>query len=178
MTFKELSIDGIFEVNNFIAKDERGIFVKTFNKEVFVKNGFEVSFDESYYSLSTKNVIRGMHFQLPPLDHEKLVYVTDGEILDVVVDLRKESKTYGKYLTLNLKAFDSSIFISKGFAHGFLCLSETATVVYNVATGYNPQFDAGISWNSFGFDWNEVEQPVMSERDKNFVSFEGFKSPF
>lgn len=178
MTFVELAIKGVFKVNNFIAKDERGIFVKTYNEEAFLKNGFNISFEESYYSLSYKNVIRGMHFQLPPFEHEKLVYVTDGEILDVIVDLRRNSETFGKFVTLKLKAFDNSVFISKGFAHGFLCLSDSATVVYNVATGYNPEYDTGILWNSFGFNWNHVEKPIISERDCSFLALKDFNSPF
>jgi dTDP-4-dehydrorhamnose 3,5-epimerase len=122
-------------------------------------------------------VVRGMHFQLPPHDHEKLVYVTAGSILDVVVDLRRTSGTYGQVFSVELVEHQSSLFIPRGFAHGFLALSPNATVVYNVATGYQPTADAGIRWDSLGFAW-PVAAPIMSDRDAAFPSLAEFSSPF
>ena len=177
MNFESLEIEGAFLVHNFFAEDYRGSFVKTFHIEEFKKIGFQGSFEESYYSKSFKNVIRGMHFQLPPNDHEKLVYVSDGSILDVVLDLRRESVTYGKHVSVRLDAFGNSIFIPKGCAHGFLTISENATVIYNVTTVYNKEADAGILWNSFGMNW-KVDAPILSQRDINFSQFSNFKSPF
>ena len=177
MNFVHLAIDGVYEIHNFSVNDERGVFVKTFNEELFQKIDFKDSFKESYYSSSAKNVIRGMHFQLSPQEHEKLIYVTEGEILDVVVDLRKKSSTFKKFLTIKLSAFGSSIFIPKGCAHGFLTLSASATVVYNVTTIYSPSNDSGILWNSFGYNW-DIEVPIISERDQSFKRLEDFKSPF
>lgn len=175
--FIELEIPGAYLVKNFSSKDDRGTFVKTFNQEKLKEIGFTGSFTESYYSISKKNVIRGMHFQKPPFQHEKLVYVTSGKILDVIIDLRKDYSTYGNYLTLKLNEFGDAIFIPKGCAHGFLALSEIVTVVYNVSSVYEPSADDGILWNSFGFNW-EVNSPLLSERDKGFTTFENFRSPF
>ena len=119
-----------------------------------------------------------MHLQLPPHEHIKLVYVTHGEILDVILDLRKNSNTFGEYLTIPITSYSNSLYIPKGCAHGFLTVSEEATVVYNVSTVYNPQADTGIKWDSFGFDWFGVRDPILSERDHNFVNFKDFNSPF
>ena len=177
MEFKELNIAGVFQIKNFIAKDNRGVFVKTFHEDQFVSLGFNGKFTESYYSQSVQNVIRGMHFQLPPNEHEKLVYVTEGKILDVILDLRKSSLTFGKYLSIELHEFGSSLFIPKGCAHGFLTLSNTATVVYNVTSIYNTKSDTGILWNSFGFDWG-INNPILSDRDQSFFSFAEINSPF
>ncbi len=177
MKFENLGIEGCYLVKNFVAHDKRGTFVKTFHEEDFRSEGLQTEFKESYYSLSKKNVIRGMHFQTPPHEHDKLVYVTHGEILDVVLDIRKASKTFGQFISVHLTALSDSIYIPKGCAHGFLTLSSEATVVYNVSTVYNPLADAGILWSSFGFDW-QVKEPIVSDRDNSFESFEVFNSPF
>lgn len=177
MKYISSNIEGVFEIQNFIAKDSRGVFVKTFHTENFKEIGFSGVFAESYYSQSIKGVVRGMHFQTPPFDHEKLVYVTEGSILDVIVDLRRESSTFGNFATFHLNEFSSSVFIPKGCAHGFLTLSVTATVVYNVTTVYNNKHDLGIRWDSFGFDW-PVVTPIVSTRDMSFALLEEFQSPF
>lgn len=177
MNIENLGIEGCYLIQNFVAHDNRGCFVKTFHEENFRNEKLQTEFRESYYSLSKKNVIRGMHFQIPPYEHDKLVYVTQGEILDVVLDIRKASATYGKYISVKLNAFNYSIYIPKGCAHGFLTISEEATVVYNVSTVYNPSADGGILWNSFEFDWLN-NNSIISERDKSFQSFKEFNSPF
>jgi len=166
----ELSIQGVFLVENFVAKDARGLFVKTISASKLKSMGFQDPFRESYYSKSYRNVIRGMHFQIPPYDHDKLVYVTEGNILDVVLDIRISSPTYGKHISFNLSAFGSSVIVPKGCAHGFLTLSESATVVYNVTSEYEPIADKGILWSSFGFNW-DVKDPIISDRDKSFPDF-------
>lgn len=175
---QSLLIEGCFLVNNFFAEDIRGSFIKTFHYDNFLLNGLQTSFKESYYSTSYKDVIRGMHFQTPPHEHEKLVYVTNGKILDVILDLRVKSSTYLQYITVELVEKSSSIYIPKGCAHGFLTLSEEATVVYNVSTVYNPEFDAGVRWDSFGFDWLDVGLPIISPRDRSFDKVSEFNSPF
>lgn len=175
---KSLDIEGVFEVVNFVAKDERGVFVKTYHKDKLEEEiGIVECFKESYYSQSRKDVIRGMHFQLPPHDHEKLVYVTEGKILDVILDIRKNSTTYGLFRSIELSSFGNAVFIPKGCAHGFLTLSDKATVVYNVTTVYNQEADSGILWNSFGFRW-PVAQPILSARDQAFASFKDYNSLF
>jgi len=167
-------LDGVFEIDNRVFEDHRGMFVKTFHDGVFKEAGLETEFKESFYSVSKKGVLRGMHFQLQPHDHAKLVYVTSGEILDVAVDIRKESASFGQSFSTKLSADNSkSLYMAKGFAHGFLTLSESATVVYMTTTAYSPKSDSGIHYTSFGFEWSVVE-PIMSDRDKNFSSLERF----
>jgi dTDP-4-dehydrorhamnose 3,5-epimerase/CDP-3, 6-dideoxy-D-glycero-D-glycero-4-hexulose-5-epimerase len=174
MTFENTKLNGVYIINNFNAVDDRGLFVKTFNKKQFQDNNIDFDIRESYYSISNKNVIRGMHFQLPPHDHEKLVYVVKGSILDVIVDLRKNSKTYKQHISINLSEENKkSIFIPKGLAHGFKSMKDGTITVYNVASEYNADFDSGIKFDSFNFNWNSREI-VMSNRDKDFQSLDSF----
>jgi len=164
------TLDGVFEIENKRFEDHRGGFVKAFHADEFSKNDLETDFKESFYSVSGKGVLRGMHFQLSPHDHAKLVYVTDGEILDVAVDIRKNSSTFGECFSTILSSENAkSLYMDKGFAHGFLVLSESATVVYMVSTVHAPESDSGIKWDSFGFDWG-IDCPVVSDRDAAFDS--------
>lgn len=174
MELIKTELDGVFIIKNKIFKDIRGKFIKTYHNIEFKENNFCTAFKESYFSVSKKDVIRGMHFQLPPSDHEKLVYVAKGKVLDVILDLRKNSKTYGKAISIELSDENAySVYIPKGFAHGFKTLEDESIMVYNVATVYSQECDYGIKWDSFGFDW-KVEKPIISERDKNFETFEEF----
>lgn len=167
-------LSGVFEIENRVFTDHRGLFLKTFHETTFREAGLAAEFKESFYSISTKGVLRGMHFQLPPHDHEKLVYVSYGEILDVVVDIRPKSPTFGDFFSTILSSENhKSLYIAKGFAHGFLTLSKIATVMYSTSTVHSPDHDSGIRWNSFGFNWKEVD-PIMSERDRNFFGLELF----
>jgi dTDP-4-dehydrorhamnose 3,5-epimerase len=180
MTIERTILEGVFIINNFNASDDRGLFVKTFNKNLFLELNLNFEIKESYFSVSKKNVIRGMHFQLPPFDHEKLVFVPKGAIIDVVVDLRKNSTTYKKYIFVELSDKNKkSIFIPKGLAHGFKSLEDNTITVYNVASEYNPTADAGIYYKSFGFNW-EVEEPTISKRDAEFIGLNSFceNNPF
>lgn len=162
-------IKGVYILKNNIFKDNRGVFIKTFNFDEFKKFNLCRDFKESYYSISKKDTLRGMHFQMPPFDHEKLIYVTNGRILDVVVDLRKNSKTYKKFVSIDVSAKNGiSVYIPRGCAHGFLSLEDNSIVIYNVSTVYNKESDAGIRYDSFGMDWG-VENPVISERDLSFT---------
>ena len=174
MKIKKTALEGVYIINNFNVSDDRGVFVKTFNKTTFQKNNLGFEINESYYSMSNKNVIRGMHFQLPPFDHEKLVYVVKGSILDVIVDLRKNSKTYKQHISVSLSEDNrKSVFIPKGFAHGFKSEKDGTVTVYNVATEYNPNADVGVHYNSFGFNW-QIENSILSERDLEFQSLNEF----
>lgn len=170
--------EGAFIVEFQSSVDERGSFVKVFNNAEFAAAGIQTEFKESYYSVSKKGVIRGMHFQIPPFDHYKLVYVTDGVVLDVILDIRKKSKTFGKFFSTEISSLNKKgSYMTSGFAHGFTALSKQATMVYNVSTVYNSKYDTGILWNSFGFSWG-IKNPIVSERDKSFQKFNEFKSPF
>ena len=166
----------IIEVNVF--KDTRGLFLKTFNQSIFMDLGLETNYRERYYSKSHGNVIRGMHFQIPPHDHVKMVNVLHGAILDVVLDLRKEAPSYKKYFATELNEHNGCfLYIPKGFAHGFRALTDDTIVEYNQTTEYNKDADCGIRWNSFGFDW-QIDNPIISERDRNFPALNDYSSPF
>lgn len=172
------SLEGCFQVLPFFAKDERGTFVKTFHAERFAELGLATEWREEYYSSSRKGVIRGMHFQTPPHDHEKLVYCMQGRVLDVVLDLRKDLPTFGEYIAVELDAVcGHGLMIPKGMAHGFLALAEDVLMAYKVTTVYSPSSDAGIRWDSFGLDWG-VLQPIVSVRDRAHPAFADFASPF
>lgn len=177
MLITKFDIQGLLLIDNFLSKDERGVFVKTFNKKEFEKYNLNTDFVECYYSISNANVIRGMHFQMPPHNHEKLVYVTNGKILDVILDLRISSKSFGKFEFINLTNDNKAIYIPSGCAHGFLSLEDNTIVNYQVTSMYDKDSDSGILWNSFGFSW-PVINPIISQRDLSFEKFKNFKSSF
>lgn len=175
---KETFLNGCYEIETIVRNDSRGKFVKTFHVDSFNKFGLECDFKESYYSTSMKNVLRGLHFQLPPSDHAKLVYSIDGEVMDVILDLRINSKTYGKFCIVELSSEKSNmVYIPRGMAHGFYVRSEQATLVYNVTSVYDEKNDSGILWNSVDIPWPN-NKPLLSDRDKSFVRFDKFVSPF
>ncbi len=171
-------IKNLYILENPKFEDERGCFHKPFNIELFQEKGLDVNFCEFYYSVSKKNVVRGMHFQTPPHEHTKLVYVSKGKILDVILDLRKKSDTFGQYFSTELSEEEGKyLYIPKGCAHGFLSLEDDTIVNYAQTTSYSKECDSGILYNSFGFDWN-VDVEIMSGRDKLFPKLSEFKSPF
>jgi dTDP-4-dehydrorhamnose 3,5-epimerase len=175
---KETLIPGCYELQPNAFKDERGFFIKTFHRDVFEYNGLETNFVEEYYSFSHKGVLRGLHFQLPPMDHVKLVYCVYGRVLDVIVDLRVGSPTYGDFEIFELSDEQANmVYIPKGLAHGFYVLSESAIMMYKVSTVYSPEHDTGILWNSIGIPWPD-EKPIISKRDSEFLAFKDFKSHF
>jgi len=176
--FIESEILGCYEILPQIISDERGSFVKTFHKDTFVEKGLEYDFVEEYYSISKKGVLRGMHFQLPPYQHTKMVYCIGGNVMDVVVDLRKKSESYGKYSVFDLSAEKNNIiYIPVGCAHGFYTLSESATMIYKVNSMYNADHDSGIRWNSIGIQWPS-SKPLVSIRDQNLQIWKDFNNPF
>ncbi len=174
MVVKNTAFDDLFIITNKRFVDKRGDFLKTFNKDVFKENDLSVDFSESFYSISGKNVLRGMHFQSPPCDQNKFVYVTSGEVLDVVVDMRKESKTYGEHFSIILSdSNNNSLYIGKGFAHGYLTKSKSATMIYMTSSVHNASLDTGIKWDSFGFNWG-IGEPIVSDRDNNLKDLSQF----
>lgn len=180
MQFEPTDIDGVYIIETKKFEDLRGTFIKTFHDYTFAVNDKEITIKESYYSTSAKDVIRGMHFQLPPKDHAKLVYVPYGEIIDVVLDLRKSSISFGRYISLQLSGDNGkSIFIPKGCAHGFKSLKDGTVTVYSVTSEYDNLADSGIKWDSFEYDWG-IKNPIVSERDSTFQAFLDFQknNPF
>ena len=176
--FTESKLPGCFIVQFPVSHDARGHFVKTIQRSVFEAQGLEGDFRECFYSTSFSNVLRGMHFQMPPSDHAKLVYCAVGAICDVALDLRVGSPTYGKHEVYELSSSASNaVYLPRGIAHGFLVREGPAVMVYHVTSEHDPARDAGIRWDSFGAAW-PVENPVVSERDKGFVGLDEFESPF
>jgi dTDP-4-dehydrorhamnose 3,5-epimerase len=175
---KETTIKGCVELLPKQFNDSRGKFVKTFHEQTFEELHLTTHFAEEYYSVSYNNVLRGLHFQTPPSDHIKVVYCLDGEVMDVVVDLRKGSPTYGKHDIIGLSSKKANmLYIPSGMAHGFYTISEKAVMLYKVTTVYDHANDTGIRWDSCGIAWPSKE-PVISERDSKFISFNEFNSPF
>jgi dTDP-4-dehydrorhamnose 3,5-epimerase len=160
------------------SSDARGSFVKSFSETVLKKEGIDFTLRESYFSFSKKDVIRGMHFQLPPHHHSKVVFCPVGAIMDVIVDLRKDSPTFLRCLAHELSADNNNaIYIPEGFAHGFKALTEDALTYYLVSSEYNKEHDTGIRFDTIGYDWN-VANPIVSARDLSFVAMQDFESPF
>jgi len=171
-------LPGLQIIRPRVFRDERGCFVKTFHAGQFRELGLNFEPHEEFFSTSAKGVLRGMHFQRPPAAHAKLVYCVAGSVLDVVLDLRKNCPTFGHSCARELSAANHDMFfIPVGFAHGFLALDDGATMVYQTNTIHSPEHDAGVRWDSFGFDW-PVNNPVLSDRDQKFPSLRDFSSPF
>lgn len=174
----ETTISGLKILEPRVFEDSRGKFIKTFNDDFFKEHGLDIQIKENYYSISHKDVLRGMHFQTPPYDHIKLVYVPYGKIIDVVLDIRKNSPTYGESFEIELSCENAKILIiPKGLAHGFKSLEDNTNVTYMQTSGYAPESDAGIKFDSFGYEWS-LTDPKMSERDMDFEGFDTFDSPF
>jgi dTDP-4-dehydrorhamnose 3,5-epimerase/CDP-3, 6-dideoxy-D-glycero-D-glycero-4-hexulose-5-epimerase len=144
----------------------------------FEKLSLESDFAELCYSISKKDVIRGMHFQAPPMEHIKMVYIINGKILDVCLDLRRASETYGKYFSCVLSGEDDKyLYIPKGIAHGFASLEDNSIVHYAQTTCYSRKHDSGVRYDSFGFNWN-IENPIVSDRDRSFQRLADFVTVF
>lgn len=178
ITLKLTRLAGCFELQPRVLGDQRGRFIKTFHQGWFAEHGLRSDFTEQYYSVSQHKVLRGLHFQLPPHDHAKLVYCTAGRVFDVAVDLRRQSPTYGQFICIELSAEQGNmLYLESGFAHGFYTLSETATLIYNVTSVYAPAHDAGIRWDSVGIPWPDLT-PILSERDQGFPALAEYQTPF
>jgi len=165
-----------------IFGDDRGYFFEPYNQKWFDENICKTVFVQDNESKSSKGVLRGLHFQKPPMAQAKLVRVIEGEVLDVAVDLRKESPTYGESYSLILNETNKKqLFVPRGFAHGFAVLSETAIFVYKVDNWYSPENEGGIMWDdtTLKIDWKlELEEVLLSSKDKELEKFNEFESPF
>ncbi len=178
MQFEDTDIPGCSIVHTNRLEDNRGDFMKTYHEEIFRDRGIHTIWSEEYFSTSHKDVIRGMHFQTPPYDHDKLVNCISGRVLDVVVDLRTDSGNYGKVISVELSGENGKmIFIPKGCAHGFLSLEDNSVMFYKVSQVYTATNDMGLAWDTIGIEW-PVSNPIISVRDQNHPDFKVFKSPF
>lgn len=157
--------------------DLRGNFLKIFNN-VQLRAHCSDPIVESYITTSKKDVVRGMHFQSPPCDHTKLVVCLSGSVLDVVVDLQTEGVGYGQVTAIHLDSLEPKLLcIPKGFAHGFLSLSDDTTMLYMQTTVHSPEFDHGVLWSSINFEW-PVRHPILSKRDTEHPPLTALTSPF
>jgi len=169
---------GVIEMRSRIHEDVRGRFVKVFHRDAFYSVGLHADYAETFYSVSRRHVVRGLHFQIPPMAHAKLVSCVQGRIQDAVVDLRQGSPTYGQYALTELSEEAGNVlYIPQGIAHGFCTLSETAVVVYHVSSVHSPEHDRGVRWDSADIPW-AVNSPIMSDRDQSFPPLAAFASPF
>ena len=178
MKIQETKISGCYLVELNIFNDMRGSFIKTYHEPTFSALGLETKFDEEYYSISKKGVLRGLHFQAPPYDHVKIINCSQGEVFDVVLDLRKYSATYGEHQSFILNASDARmLYLSSGLAHGFYVLSDEATITYKVTTVYSHENDTGVRWDSAGIEWPDIN-PIISDRDSNLPHLKDYITPF
>ncbi len=167
MEIKETFIEGLIEIYPRIFKDDRGFFLETYNKSIFEKAGIKTDFVQDNQSFSTKGVLRGLHFQKEPYAQAKLVSVISGKVLDVAVDLRKGSPTFGKHYSVILEAEKRNMFlVPEGFAHGFVAL-EDSVFSYKCSNIYNKESESGIIWNDkdLNIDWGYAN-PLVSEKDQ------------
>ena len=173
----KLEIDGLILITPKVMYDERGFFLESYTRNEFEKLGIKDEFVQDNHSLSIKNTLRGLHFQKEPYAQSKLVRCITGSILDVAVDIRKDSNTFGKHVKVVLSSEDKTmLYIPRGFAHGFLVLSDIAEVLYKVDNFYSKEYESGIIWNDneLGIDW-PVTNPILSEKDKRLPKFAELK---
>lgn len=175
-------IEGVFIIEPRVFKDSRGYFFESYSKKEFDEKIRPVDFVQDNESMSTKGVMRGLHFQRPPYAQSKLVRCVRGRVLDVAVDIRKGSPTYGKHVAVELSEDNHrEFFVPRGFAHGFAVLSDISVFQYKCDNFYHPETDGGISIadKTLGIDWRiDPEKAIMSEKDLRNPLFEDFDSPF
>jgi len=173
-------IEGLLLIKPYIFGDDRGYFFESWSKDIFVKNGLDFEFVQDNESLSGKGVLRGLHFQNPPFAQGKLVRVIKGRVLDVAVDIRKESQTYGQYFSVELSEENKTIFwVPPGFAHGFITLEDDTIFTYKCTGVYNAASEGSLLWNDtdLNIDWR-INTPLVSDKDLLAESFETFESQF
>lgn len=173
-------IDQLLVLKPSIYSDERGYFFESYNQQKLSDLGIPFTFVQDNQSMSKKGVIRGLHFQIPPYAQTKLVRVIQGEILDIALDIRKNSLTYGKYFSIHLSGVNQLQFlIPEGFAHGFVALEENTIVQYKCTQFYNKEAEGTLLYNDvdINIDWG-IDQPITTEKDLLGVSFKSFISPF
>lgn len=180
MEIIETKIPGLLIIKPDLFEDDRGYFFESYNKQKFSDAGIDLSFVQDNESKSQKGVLRGLHFQNPPYAQGKLVRVMRGAVLDVAVDIRKDSPTYGKWESIKLTGDNKMMYwIPAGLAHGFLTLEDDTVFFYKCTNNYNKESEGSIRWNDpdLNIDWG-VSNPILSEKDKTSPLFKDFKSNF
>ena len=183
MKFAPQSIPDVILIKPTVHGDNRGYFIETFRQDLFEEAvGYKVNFVQDNESKSTKGVLRGLHYQLPPYTQAKLVRVIEGSVLDVAVDIRKSSPTFGQHVSVELTAQNKhQLFVPHGFAHGFIVLSDSATFAYKVGNYYAPEHDRGIAFDDeqLKIDWQLLaEELQLSDKDKTHPSLANAKDLF
>ena len=182
MKFIKSEIPDVYIIEPSVFRDNRGYFLESFNLEKFEENLYPIKFLQDNESKSSKGVLRGLHFQKPPFEQAKLVRCIEGEVIDVAVDIRKGSPTYGKHVAVELSGENKrQLFVPRGFAHGFAVLSESAVFAYKVDNTYAPEYDSGIRYDDteLNIEWGIEDSEVMiSKKDAVLPFFLDFESPF
>lgn len=180
MQIIETKIKDLLVIKPDVFTDERGYFFETYNKERFAQHGLDMVFVQDNESQSTRGVLRGLHFQKPPFTQGKLVRVVKGAVMDVAVDLRKGSPTYGQWESVILTEGNKFMYwIPEGFAHGFVCLEDQTVFTYKCTNVYNKASEGSIRWDDpdLNIDWG-IGDPILSEKDKVAPLFKDFVTPF
>lgn len=181
MEIKPLKLEGTFEITFNRIGDARGYFMEIYSRKLFAEHGLQTDWIQENQSLSTRpHTLRGLHFQVPPFAQAKLVRVARGEILDVFVDLRKDSPTCGRWDSIRLSEENcKAVYIPRGFAHGFCTLSENVIVQYKIDNLYDRESERGLRWDDsdIGINWN-IEEPFLSAKDADLPFYKDFISPF
>jgi len=169
MNFIRSQIEGIVTIEPQVFEDDRGFFMETYSKKIFADNGINVEFVQDNHSHSSQSVLRGLHFQKPPFAQDKLIRVTQGEVIDIAVDIRPTSPTFGKWEAVRLSAENKKMFfIPKGFAHGFYVISENVDFLYKCSNFYNKESESGLLWNDseLNISWFTDGNPILSLKDQ------------
>lgn len=180
MEIIETKIKDLLIIHPKVFADARGYFFESYNENVFKQNGINVNFVQDNQSLSNSGVLRGLHFQAPPFDQGKLVRVINGAVLDIAVDIRKNSPTYGEHVAIELNEENKTMFyIPPGFAHGFLTLKDNTIFSYKCTNLYHKASEGTVLWNDtdLNIKWN-IKDPLLSEKDLVGTPFKDFVSPF
>ena len=180
MNILKTELSGLLVIDPKVFGDDRGYFFESFNAEVFASAGLTADFVQDNESRSVKGVLRGLHFQEPPFEQGKLVRVARGAVMDVSVDIRKDSPTYGKWAAFELSEQNKRmLWIPPGFAHGFVTLEDDTVFIYKCTNVYNRESESSILWNDeeLGIDWG-IENPVISQKDSEAPLFRELNSPF
>ena len=182
MKFIETKISDLIIIDPTVFGDARGYFLESYNQKKFEETIGKTPFVQDNESKSCKGVLRGLHFQKPPFEQAKLVRCVEGRVIDVALDIRKASPTYGMHISVELSAENKKqLFVPRGFAHGFAVLSETAIFAYKVDNVYAPEYDSGIRWNDkeLNIEWGlEESEVIVSKKDTELPFFSKFESPF
>ena len=180
MKIIKTEIEGLLIIKPRVFEDERGYFFESWSKAAFENAGLDINFIQDNQSFSSKGVVRGLHFQNPPFAQGKLVHVLKGSVLDVAVDIRKKSPTYGKHVSVLLSGENKTMFwIPPGFAHGFSTLEDNTIFSYKCSGVYNKESEGSLMWNdtNLNIDW-KIKNPIISEKDQNSELFANFKTQF